>query len=372
MNILVLLPTLNSLKYSYILKNGEVKSVSFRTDQYRALQNDKGKLLKVLDDIINKCKLKSNGKELDAIAIKVKYGDEIFNKPVIVDDAVMTKLNGLISSAPLHIPALIKLIESCRMKFANIPVVLSFETAFFVNLPDREKFYGIDFNLSKNLGIRRFGFCGLYHEAACKYIIRKTRAKNIKSVPRIISICLEPKPEVAGVIGINPQTVTSGAALLEGIPGQSSCGELDPTIVLTLSQKFGWGPEQINTVLTKESGLSGLMGKQTDFNEVFDGADTESKAAQKFMEYRFILACGAAAAAIGGVDAVVFSGRYNEIGKKLLPAIKNHLTFSKIQRDKLMFEFLDESIEEIIADQTAAAVLAEYKAKDKLQDIAGK
>ena len=263
------------------------------------------------------------GKLLDAIAIKIAFGGSVFKKPVLATAEAISKLEKLVPDAPFHLPPALELIKRCSPVFRDVPIVLIFETAFFAHLPARESMYGIDVNIAEKLGLRRFGFNGIYHEAACD-MIRRLPAKR-KSPARIISICLENQPEIAAVIGNHPVMVSSGATPLEGIPGQTSCGQLDPSLVLTLAEKKHWGPEQINNILTQESGILGLTGKKLSLEDVFKSESKKIALARQIITYRVLLACGAAMAAMGGLDAIIFSGKSAQLGKILGPHLVSKL-----------------------------------------------
>jgi acetate kinase len=312
LNILVLNPGLRKLAYAMFLgtDRGAVLSgtlVGEFTDE-TAVQNA---LAKILGDTHL-----TAGAGVEALAVRVAHGGELFDSPVLADDDVLRKLRDLIPTAPLHVPATIRIIEGSRKIFAGLPIVLAFETSFFVHLPERERLYGLDMQTSENLNLRRFGFHGIHHQAACAGIARRRQAGEFEEPPRVLSICLESRPEVAAVIGGHPVMVTGGATPLEGIPGQTTCGELDPNIVLTLAQRLHWGPEQIDDVLTRRSGVLALTGKPISLGAVLKSR-RRYEPARKVIQYRILLACGAGIAAMGGLDAIVFSGQYAEAGRSL-------------------------------------------------------
>ena len=120
---------------------------------------------------------------------------------------------------------------------------------------------------------------------------------------------------------------TSGATPLEGLPGHTSCGELDPSIVLMLARKLKWGPEQINTVLTQQSGLLGLAGRPVMLDDVISPEAADLELARSVLKNRILSACGAGMAAMGGMDQIVFSGRFAQEGQILGPWLVTRLTF---------------------------------------------
>ncbi len=261
----------------------------------------------------------------EAIAIRVNHGGTKFRGPAIADASILATLTEMVPEAPLHLPIVLSLLESCSRVFPDLPTVLFFETAFFSRLPRRESAYGINSDLAQSLGLRRQGYHGIYHEAAGAYAIRQLGIPPRRA--RLLSICLEPHPEIAAVLGNRPVTCTSGATPLEGLPGHTSCGELDPNIVLTLARKLGWGPEQINTALTQRSGLLGLADRPVMLDDLFAADAADLAPTRAVLENRILSACGAGMAAMGGLDALVFSGRFHAAAKALGPWLATRLTF---------------------------------------------
>jgi acetate kinase len=177
-----------------------------------------------------------------------------------------------------------------------------------------------------------------------------------------VSICLEAHPEIAAVIGRRPLMCTSGATPLEGIPGHSSCGELDPSIAFMLARKLKWGPEQINTVLTQQSGLIGLVGRPVMLDDVLAAEADELEPAKHLLLNHILKACGAGMAAMGGVDDIVFSGRFASAGTTLGPWLRDRLTFhggnENSPPDWLCFT---ESLDQVIARKAEIFLLESEK-----------
>jgi acetate kinase len=302
--------------------------------------------------------------QLDAIAVRVPFGGQTFRGPTFVDEGVLARLEKMIPSSPLHLPHVMDLLVECRSAFGPVPQLLFFETAFFTHLPRREYVYGVDRDLARALHLRRFGFHGLYHEAACEDVVRLRLLHGIQGPARILSICLEPHPEVAAVMGGRPVYCTSGATPLEGIPGHTSCGELDPSIVLTLAHKLHWGPEQVNALLTRESGLLGLTGKRISIEDLFLSFDPALEAARAILQHRLLQACGAAIAAMGGIDSIVFSGRFVTAGESLGPWLETRLTFRGGNESRPpTWHCFKEPLGRIIADRAVATLLQQKAVK---------
>jgi acetate kinase len=300
----------------------------------------------------------------DVLATMLPYGGELFREPVVVDEPNLEQLQGLLGRAPLHLPRTLALLTACRQVFPGTPAVLAFGSSFFVDLPLREQRYALD--SEKIPELRRFGYHGLFHQAACDYVLGRRRREG-RARPRILSLCLENQPEAAAVIGRTPVMVTSGATPLEGLPGATSCGELDGGIVLALVQQLEWGPEQINRVLTQESGLLGLTGRAVTLKDVFTSTADDVALAREVMEYRFALVTGAAAAAMGGLDAIVFSGRWAAVGSILGPCLLSSLPAGKPPFGcRAAWHCLHRPLERILADVACAQWLRQRAGQEEL------
>lgn len=285
----------------------------------------------------------------DIISLRVPYGGTAFKAPVILSKKVLEKLDSIKDLAPLHILPLIKLTEVLDKYFNKPPLVLAFETGFFTNLPEREYSYAIDAGSVKNIQFRKFGYHGIFHESTIDFALKKNGSNS-----RILSVCLEPVPEVCAIKDGVPVMVTSGATPLEGLPGETTCGDLDPLIILSISESLGWGPEQINSMLSNESGMKGIAGAKISFFEVFKSKDPRTVFAREIFLYKTLQAFGAGIAAMGGVDIIVFSGRYCDSGK----VIENYMSEKlNLTGNPQRWEYLTRSLLRITADLGIARYL---------------
>lgn len=279
----------------------------------------------------------------DSAAIRVLYGGNLFKDVAVYDDSTLRKLEKLIRLSPLDISAVIKLIEVINGISPATEIKLFFETAFFSELPAREQLYALDNNLMK-MEIRRFGYNGLTHKA----VIEKMRDKN-RRAKKIISICLDPVPEVAAIINGKPVMISSGATPVEGIPGDTTCGELDPGIIILIEEKKKLGAETINEIITKKSGLSAIAGKRTSISDIFEDEENNKKASRIF-KYKILLSCGSALAAMDGFDAIAFSGKYIDAAPKLASWLISELKRIPVKEFSPQVFYFYERVEEIIAD----------------------
>lgn len=359
MDVLVLKPGRETLDYAYMRNGQNCPVLTARVSDSRALPSDREALHGALEQVREAIRRAGLFDGPEAIAVRVLFGGTDFSGPTAATPETLGKLEALIPRAPLHLPLVLALVEGCREAFPEAPVVLVFETAFFSQLPPREYLYGLSAEFQKAAGIRRYGFNGLFHEAACRYVVRARRKKDLGGPARILSLCLEPQPEVAAVAGKRPLMVTSGVTPLEGLPGQTTSGEIDSTILLSLVQELGWGPEQINSLLTQQSGLLGLVGEPVTVDTVLRSKEEKLRLAREVLQYRFLLACGMGVAAMAGLDALVFSGRYAAAGEVLGPWLLSKLGgVAQAQGHKVSCDCFRESLERVIADDAAAEALA--------------
>lgn len=360
MKVLVLKPGHKSVAYSCLVTGLRQPQFTVRLSDFRSARSEQEELLEVLAHIREDLQKKASIDEPEVIALRVLFGGSAFCRPTPVVPEVKTQLRELIPQAPIHLPLTLELIEGCERVFPGVPIILVFETAFFSALPTREHLYGLGTEVLKDLELRRYGFNGLFHEAACRYMVRQMRSEAVAGAPRILSVCLEPQPEIAAVIGARPMMVTGGLTPLEGIPGHTSSGEIDSTIVLTLMQKWGWGPEQINTMLTNQSGLLALVEKPTTLEGLYRLSGDKLEKTREIIQYRILLACGSAVAAMSGLDGLVFSGRYGHLGSTLAPWLLAKLSlYGRRDPNAIRWDCLPDSLDQVVADQAATVVLSQ-------------
>ncbi len=298
----------------------------------------------------------SAGSTPDFIAIRSPVGVPRMKGAAPITDAIVAEIDRLIPSAPLHLPQVLAAIAEAAATWPKVPLFLVSDTAFFADLPARERTYGLDPTLAARFGERRTGYHGLFHEAACRFVRKALRNPEPH---RIISICLEPKPETAAVLNSRPVMVTGGTTPIEGLPGETVCGDIDPSLVLMLAEKLDCGPERINDILMRESGLRGLIGRKVKLGDILSHNNPTYRQAREVFTYRVLLACGAAVAAMSGVDALVFSGRYAETARDIAPWLVSRLRRAAAGgKRQPEWHLLTDPVEKIAAEMAAVAYLA--------------
>lgn len=294
----------------------------------------------------------------EAVVIRVLYGGEDFKGPVLYSPLVRKKLMEIAQWSPINIPAVIDLADASLSFYPDTPVVLVFETSFFVDLPLREQNYALDPAVAKGLNIRKYGFHGLQHEASCKCASLMHRRNGMKKQPAVLSICLDHHSEAAAAIGMKPYIVTGGTTPLDGLIGDTSCGDIDTGIMLQMAEGLHWGPDLINRTLTQESGFTGLTGRKTTLKEVFQNDLAENQLAREVFLYKLLMVCGTAISAVGALDYIVFSGKYKTIGSIIGPWLVEKLKFMVRKEDgtTLNWMILPKTLEEVIAGKAEAFI----------------
>ena len=247
---------------------------------------------------------------IDAVGHRIVHGGTTFTAPVIVTDEVRADLRALIDLAPLHQPPALDALDAVSEVTAGIPAVACFDTAFHATLPDAASTYAIPAPW-RALGARRYGFHGLSHAWASR---RALEVGDLPASARIVTCHLGGGASLAAVAGGRSVDTTMGLTPLDGLVMASRSGSVDPGLVLWLQQDRGLSADEVSDALERRSGLIGLCGTG-DMREVTARAEAGDAAATlAFGVYLHRLRAGIAAmsAALGGVDALVFTGGVGE------------------------------------------------------------
>jgi acetate kinase len=350
MNSLVLIPRRTGLRYSRISLGaaGQAASSPVYVSDLRGTSASVRGVQAALAE-------KGDDRPIDVLTIWTVYGGNDFPSSVLVDEDSLARLRRLGGQAPLSVAKTTALIADAQAAFPGTPVALAFETSFFVDLPTRETTYALPGDTG--MSVRRWGYHGLFHEAATNQLAWSLGAKERPA--RMLSICLDPTPEMAAVLGRAPQLVTSGSTPVEGLPGERNCGEIDPAIALALAADPSLGPERANILLTQESGFFGMLGRPVTLGEVLTGRQPRIARVREHLLYRICLAAGSSLAALEGLDGVVFSGPYAKyaevVAAHLLPRLERTLDLSP---GTLPWEICPTPLASIVAEAGLSALLA--------------
>ena len=250
--------------------------------------------------------------EITAVGHRVVHGGEAFSASVLISEEVMGEMRRCIDYAPLHNPSNLKGINGAKQLLPDVPHVAVFDTAFHQSMPKHAFLYGLPYVLYKRHGIRRYGFHGSSHRFV------SDRAAEIIGKPKnelkIITCHLGNGCSMAAIDKGRSVDTSMGFTPLEGLLMGTRSGDIDPAIVLQIMVKEDLSINDATTMLNKHSGLQGISGLSSDMREIEEEYKSNERAriAHDIFTYRIKKYIGAYAAAMGGVNVVVFTGGIGE------------------------------------------------------------
>jgi len=253
--------------------------------------------------------------EIRAVGHRVVHGGAAVTESVIIDEHVMDIIRGMSVLAPVHNPANLNGIEACRKLLPGIPQVAVFDTAFHQTMPPHAFLYGLPYEIYEQHQIRRYGFHGTSHRYVSMIATHMLQDGGVAPADqRVITCHLGNGCSMAAIKGGHVVDTTMGMTPLEGLLMGTRCGDLDPAVVIYLADKLDLTPQQMDSYMNKRSGLLGVSGVSSDMRDVRAAAPTTPRAqyALDIFTYRIRKYIGAYAAALGGVDAVVFTAGIGE------------------------------------------------------------
>ena len=273
-------------------------------------------------------------KEIDAVGHRVVHGGEAFNKSVLITDEVMKAIEDCIPLAPLHNPANLTGIRACEKVMPGVPMVAVFDTAFHQTMPAKAYMYALPYEYYENDKVRRYGFHGTSH----KYVAGRAAAMLGKKPEelKLISCHLGNGSSVTAVDGGKSVDTSMGFTPLAGLPMGTRAGDLDAGILQYVMNKYGLSIDEMLNVLNKKSGVEGLSGVSSDFrdleNAAAEGNEKASLSREKFA-YEVKKYVGAYAAAMGGVDAIIFTAGVGENDKAIRAMVCKGLEYMGVKLD---------------------------------------
>jgi len=253
--------------------------------------------------------------DIHAVGHRVVHGGERFTESALINDDVLNGIEKCIDLAPLHNPNNIKAIQAAREIFGkDVPQVAVFDTAFHHSIPEQASLYAIPYHLYRRHRIRRYGFHGTSH----RYVAFRYRALRglTREQTNIITLHLGNGCSAAAIKAGTSVDTSMGMTPLEGLVMGTRSGDLDPAIVSVIARKEGMSPSEVDALLNTQSGLLGISGLTNDMRELQaelkEHDDRRVRLAIEIFCYRAKKYVGAYLAAMGGADAVVFTGGIGE------------------------------------------------------------
>ena len=272
--------------------------------------------------------------EIDAVGHRVVHGGEKFAASARIDADVMAALEECIPLAPLHNPANITGIKDCQAVMPSTPMVAVFDTAFHQTMPARSYIYALPYEYYEKDKVRRYGFHGTSH----RYVSARAAALLGKPIEelKIITCHLGNGSSVSAIDGGRSVDTSMGFTPLAGVPMGTRSGDLDAGILEYLMNKYGMDIKEMLNVLNKKSGVLGISGVSSDFRDLEEAAKAGNDRAQLALDsfqYSVKKLVGAYAAAMGGVDAIVFTAGVGENDAVTRMAIASGLEFMGVKMD---------------------------------------
>ncbi len=278
--------------------------------------------------------LLDGGPEPVAAGHRVVHGGTEFTGPTLLDPGVEEELARLSDLAPLHNPGAVAAMRALDQVRPGLPTVACFDTAFHATLPPAAATYALPAAWRERWPLRRFGFHGLSHAYASR------RAAELLGRPleqlRIVTAHLGAGASLCAVKGGVSVDTTMGFTPLEGLVMATRSGSVDPGLLLWVQRHGGWSPGEIERALDRESGLLALSLRSGDMREVLAGVDEgdeDCRLAFDVYIHRLAAAIAAMAAAMGGLDALVFTGGVGENSPRVRAAAAKSLAFLGVEID---------------------------------------
>ena len=252
--------------------------------------------------------LQQRNLRIDAVGHRIVHGGADFNTPVLIDDDTVARMAALEPLAPLHQPHNVAGVRAARAAFAGVPQVACFDTAFHAQQPELNRRFALPQHLF-DAGVRRYGFHGLSYESILSQLLADEPAR---AQARVVIAHLGNGASMCAMFEGRSVATTMSFSPLDGLPMGTRCGRLDAAVVLHLIQQQGQSPEQVAQLLFRGSGLLGLSGVSSDMRAL--EASKEKSAAMAidyFVEYTLRELAGMAAA-LRGIDMLVFTGGIGE------------------------------------------------------------
>ena len=354
MKVLVINSGSSSLKYQLIdmetegvLAKGNCERIGINGSKLTHKANGKEKVVEkempdhnvavalVLDALTDKeVGVITSMSEIDAVGHRVVASGEAFKKPALVTDETMVLMEEIKDLAPLHNPAAIVGVNACRAAMPNTPMGLVFDTGFHFTMPDYAYMYAIDYTHYEKYKIRRYGAHGTSHkfvsQEAAKYLGKKPEEL------KIITCHLGNGSSITAVNGGKCVDTSMGFTPLAGVPMGTRSGDIDYAAVEYLAKKEGKNVSEMLNYLNKECGMKGISGVSSDFRDLTAAADNGDKRSQLALDM-FGYSCkkyvGAYAAAMNGVDCIVFTAGVGENTESVRKAICENMQYLGLEID---------------------------------------
>ncbi len=303
--------------------------------------------------------------EIGAVGHRIVHGGENFSESVIITEDTIKAIEECSDLAPLHNPANLIGVNSCKEIMGDIPMVAVFDTAFHQTMPEKAYMYGLPYEYYEKYKIRRYGFHGTSHQFVSQHAAEMLK-KDIKDL-KIIVCHLGNGASVTAVQGGKSVDTSMGLTPLEGLLMGTRCGDIDPAVVEFICKKENLTVEEALNVLNKKSGMLGLTGLSSDARDVEaavkEGNERAILTVQSYA-YRVAKYIGAYTAAMNGVDAICFTAGLGENHRLLRQRVASYLGYLGAELDDVRNDVAGEDA--IISTDTSKVALLVVPTNEEL------
>lgn len=274
--------------------------------------------------------------EISAVGHRIVQGAEIFDKPVLVTDEVIQQIDDLKELAPVHNHAHALALWACKKVMpANVPQVVVFDTAFHQTMPEKAYMFGLPYEDYENYSVRKYGFHGTSHRFVSN-ALAQALGKDIKDL-KIVSCHLGNGSSITAVQGGKSVDTSMGFTPLDGLLMGTRTGCVDPSAVTFVAEKHHFTPSQMSEYMNKKSGFLGVSGISSDNRDITAAAEKGDKRAllaKDILVYEIKKYIGSYAAAMNGLDAVLFTGGIGENSDDVRAEVCRNMDFFGIKLDE--------------------------------------
>ncbi len=279
--------------------------------------------------------------EIEAIGHRVVHGGPYFSESTLVTDEVMAVLDKCVSYAPLHTPAHIMGIKGCVEAMPGTPEVLVFDTAFHQTMEQRVYMYGISYDMYEDYGIRRYGAHGTSHRYVSGEMIKLLGGKAEGT--KIVTCHIGNGSSITAVKDGKCVDTSMGFTPLDGVLMGTRCGAIDPAIVPFIMEKKGYTPAEMDNYMNKQCGFVGIGGVGSDSRDVeraMNEGNARAKLAFDMLGYQIKKYIGSYSAAMGGLDAIVFTAGIGEHAPYIRERALEELEYLGVKLDRARNTFV--------------------------------
>ena len=301
---------------------------------FKKPMKDHADAIKMVIDALtcDECGVIASMDEISGVGHRIVHGGESFADSCLITDEVMEAIKACIPLAPLHNPANIVGYEACKALMPDTPQVAVFDTAFHQTMPKKAYLYAIPYDLYEKNKIRKYGFHGTSHKFVSKEAEEMMGRKDLK----LVTCHLGNGSSISAVVNGKCVDTSMGFTPLDGVIMGTRSGSIDPAVVTYLINNCGMTAKEVDTMLNKKSGVLGVSGFSSDFRDLTNAANEGNERAALAVDmfyYSVKKLIGTYAAAMGGIDALVFTGRIGENDAVYRAAITDGLDFMGIKID---------------------------------------